>query len=186
MQLSARHASLIQRGCGFMRDDRTKWDRLSSDIAVELARGTTLRRVNGLQLTMISGPSVLSSFDVFDVSLVGWPEVASEDRYAVTMRRDRVLLVGACDLEDGWHADRNLAVSDISHGYAVFELSGEATIGLLKQGTEIDLDRPSKSVVRLAFGLGLHIYRYGNESTFRIHVLSHQSEALIGFLKSTK
>lgn len=164
-----------------MRDDRSKWDCLSSDTTFELARGATLRRMKSLQLTMISGPSVLSSLDA---PLVGWPDVIREDRYAVTMRRDRVLLVGACDLEDGWHADRNLAVSDISHGYAVFELSGEATLSLLKQGTEIDFEQPSQSAVRLAFGLGLHIYRYNDENTCRIHVLSHQSEALIGFLKS--
>ena len=164
-----------------MRDDSHKWDRLTNDDVIKLPNGTRLSRIKDLTLTLISGPNVLGQVDA---PLVGWPEVIDGDRYAVVMRRDRVLLVGDTDLIEGWDDTKNLAVSDMTHGYDVFDLSGPHALSMLQQGTEIHLDQPSRSVVRLAFGLGLHIYRHGAEDTFRVHVLTHQREALIGYLKA--
>lgn len=164
-----------------MRDDRAKWQPRVETVAHRLNSEVELNKVTDLQLTMISGVSVL---DNIDAPIVGWPDVNQEERYAVAMRRDRVLLAGECDLNEGWDAGRGWAVSDMTHGYDIFDLSGPAALGLLRQGTEIELDKPSKSAVRLAFGLGLHIYRHRDESTFRLHVLSHQSTALVGFLKA--
>jgi len=164
-----------------MRDDSHKWDRLTKDDVIEMPNGARLSHVKNLTLTMISGTNVLKQIDA---PQVGWPEVTDADRYAVVMRRDRVLLVGDTDLTEGWDDAKNLAVSDMTHGYDVFDLSGPQALSMMQQGTEIHLDQPSRSVVRLAFGLGLHIYRYGAEDTFRVHVLTHQREALIGYLKA--
>lgn len=164
-----------------MRDDSHKWDRLTKDVVIDLPNGMRLSRVQDLTLTMISGPNVLKQIDA---PLVGWPDVTDEDRYAVVMRRDRVLLVGDTDLTEGWDDALNLAISDMTHGYDVFDLCGPQALSTLQQGTEIHLDQPSRSAVRLAFGLGLHIYRHWAEDTFRIHVLTHQREALIGYLKA--
>ncbi|SHH36581.1 hypothetical protein SAMN05444003_2912 [Cognatiyoonia sediminum] len=164
-----------------MRDDSHKWDRLTKDDVIELPNGARLSHVKNLTLTMISGPNVLKQIDA---PQVGWPDVIDTDRYAVVMRRDRVLLVGDTDLTEGWDDTKSLAISDMTHGYDVFDLSGPHALSMLQQGTEIHLDEPSRSAVRLAFGLGLHIYRYGAEDTFRVHVLTHQREALIGYLKA--
>ena len=164
-----------------MRDDSDKWGPLTKDVVINLPNGMRLSRIKDLTLTMISGPNVLKQVDV---PMVGWPDIAETGQYAVIMRRDRVLLVGDTDLIEGWDDTKNLAVSDMTHGYDVFDLSGPHALSMLQQGTEIHLDQPSRSAVRLAFGLGLHIYRYGAEDTFRMHVLTHQREALIGYLKA--
>lgn len=158
-----------------MRDDRHLWTppaRLTDPL--ELG-GVTLVQVNVGRQVMISGVGI-------GADGIGWPEVASGDVYRIALRRDRVVAVGGPVRADGWDMDAAQAVSGISDGFEVFELSGPNAMGVLQRGTEITIDQVSSSVARVLFGLGVWVYRHGNETTFRLHASRAQSEALKGYL----
>lgn len=164
-----------------MRNDSAKWDRLRTAREFELSPKVRLKRVDGLQLTLLSGPRVLEQIDL---PQIGWPDLAPLDPHAVMMRRDRVLIVGGASLPEGWDETTNQVASDMSHGYAVFDLSGPGALDVLQVGTELFLDRPSRSAARLAFGLGLLIHRFTDEHTYRIFVPRYHADALIAHLKA--
>jgi hypothetical protein len=109
----------------------------------------------------------------------GWPEPAVGACYAVRLRRDRILVVNGPELRDGWHAAAGVAVSDVSGGLAVLDVTGPNALDLLRRGTEISPDVPSRSVSRLLFGLDVHAYRHGaGAGTIRLHVEAPFVEAL--------
>jgi hypothetical protein len=158
-----------------MRDDRHLWTppaRLTDPLDLG---GVTLMQVDVGRQVMISGGAIGRDG-------VGWPDVALGDVYRVALRRDRVVEVGGAERTDGWDAKAGEAVSDISDGFEVFEMSGPNALDVLQRGTEITTDQASASVARVLFGLGVWVYRHGNENTFRLHVARAQSEALKGYL----
>ncbi|NIZ13037.1 hypothetical protein [Phaeobacter sp. HF9A] len=54
----------------------------------------------------------------------------------------------------------------------------------LRRGSEVSLEVPSASVARALFGLGVFLYRFGDEHRFRVHVAQSQAEPLLKSLKA--
>lgn len=162
-----------------MRDDSARWD-TPRDPAAAVDLGIAgLTPVQPIRQTLVSGPGILSKTDL---PLVEWPGAAPEGAYALSLRRDRVLLVDGPELMEGWDEEKARAVSDASDAYAVFDLSGPGAFDILRRGAELRLDIPSRSVARMLFGLGVFLYRLEDRATFRLHVARAQAEALVGSL----
>lgn len=158
-----------------MRDDSQRWAP-PRDRGVEVtAPGITIRSLDIARLTLISGPAALNATKL---ALADWPGVVEGDNYAISLRRDRILEVNGPAQPDGWDADQNLAISDVTDAYAHVEITGPAALPLLNRGTELDPNNPSRSAVRLLFGMGVFLYRHGHSDTYRIHAGSAQDEAL--------
>lgn len=154
-----------------MRDDRGKWDALRSDNDPIDINGVTIRSLSVKRQTLVSGVDILTKYH----GSFGWPDLANGDNYALTVRRDRVLLVNHAPApQDGWHEDLGHAVSDASDAYAIYEISGPNAFDLLKRGGEVSMDFASPSVARLMFGMGVFLYRFGDARTYRLHVASAQ------------
>ena len=161
-----------------MRDDRHLW---TPPVALHDGfnlGGARLVEIALSRQTMISGPGARKAGDI------GWPEVVGRATYRITLRRDRAIEVGGDVRPEGWDSTKGAAVSDVSDATRVFDLSGAQAFDILKRGTEISLDQPSASVVRLLFGIEVWLYRIKDERTFRLHVAHALGEALVGHLKA--
>ncbi|GAW35008.1 hypothetical protein RA2_02066 [Roseovarius sp. A-2] len=163
-----------------MRDDSEKWDVPQPIDCVHKANGITLAPATLSRQVLFSGPSVLAQTEQ---PIASWPDIVAAHSYALSIRRDRVLQVNGPAASEGWHGDTCQAVTDASDAYAVFDISGERSLEVLKRGAELSLDVPSKSVARILFNLGVFLYRYEAETKFRIHVASGHAEALVRSLK---
>ncbi|QBY00890.1 hypothetical protein E2K80_09255 [Rhodophyticola sp. CCM32] len=164
-----------------MRDDRHKWDFIDDATLPLTAVGVTIALAPIQRQTLVSGPRILKQFK--DAS--GWPDVVSQDPYALAIRRDRVLLVDHDQVpQDGWHDDLEQAVSDATDAYSVYDISGPNAFELLKRGGEVSLAVPSRSVARLLFGMGVFLYPYKNPQSFRIHVGRAHGQAMLQSLLS--
>lgn len=146
-----------------MRDDSHRWD-APQHVA---ATGLVVRQLSLGTQVLVSEPSVLARYQD---DLVGWPEAPSGPRYALSLRRDRVLLVGDHTVAYGFDAAANMAASDVSDAFDVIETTGPNALACLKHGAEIRLDQPSRSVARLVFGIGVYLYRAPDSDGFRLHV----------------
>ncbi|MEO9779900.1 MAG: hypothetical protein ABJH07_25775 [Sedimentitalea sp.] len=163
-----------------MRDDSERWDAADPNGYVHAANGITLVPAAVSRQTLLSGSRVLTQTEQ---SIASWPDIVADESYALSIRRDRVLLVNGPAVAEGWHEDSCQAVSDASDAYAVLDMSGEKSLEVLKRGAELNLNIPSKSTARIVFGLGVFLYRYDAENRFRIHVASGYAEALVISLK---
>ncbi|SHF80062.1 hypothetical protein SAMN05444273_1138 [Litoreibacter ascidiaceicola] len=163
-----------------MRDDSKKWDAPGAPTTLEMSDGLTITPVQLARQTLLSGVDVLGRTQH---PIAAWSGVVTAQTYALSLRRDRVLLVNGPALADGWHGDIAQAVSDVSDCYSVFDIRGDRAFSVLKRGAELRLDVPSKSVARLLFGLGVFLYRFEATDTFRVHVFRGQAET---FFKSLK
>jgi len=118
---------------------------------------------------LISGVNALAASQL---TRVGWPgDVNTDrtDRYALVLRRDRLLEINGEQRIDGWDDTSQCAVSDVTDGYVVFEISGSGAQDLLKQGGFINTDQPSPSVARQLFGQSVLLYRT-NALSYRLHI----------------
>ncbi|MEX0280494.1 MAG: hypothetical protein AB3N13_04790 [Arenibacterium sp.] len=147
-----------------MRDDRDRWDR-PGDLA--FTGSFELREVEDTKQYLVSGVSVQRQFAS---DLVSWPDVAEAESYTLSLRRDQVLVVNAPVVAFGYDAEKGIAVTDMSSGYRLLELSGRDAWAQLKRGAELRLDMPSRSVMRRVFGIDVVLYRFANEGCFRLHV----------------
>lgn len=163
-----------------MRDDSDKWDAAASLSGPYAENGVVLTPVALTRQTLISGPQVLSRPEW---PVVTWPAIAPSPPYALCLRRDRILLVDGPDMAEGWHETTACAVSQVSDAYAVFDISGDRALDVLRRGAEVHLAAESKSVARLLFGLWVLLYRIGSAEGFRMHVPSSQAGTLVAFLK---
>lgn len=164
-----------------MRDDRHKWAPLASGTVVDL-RTATLTPVKLHRQTLISGPDVLRQTEL---PVVQWPDVIGRESYALSLRRDRVLMVNGAAIATGWDQAKSWAVSNASDAFAVFDLSGADAFDLLTRGAELSLDSPSNSVTRRLFGLDVMLYRAAlPDPTYRLHVATAMQDALINHLSS--
>lgn len=164
-----------------MRDDSRFWQAVAHDIDVTVS-GLTFRWVAVGRQTLVSGVTALRCFEDTLGTAVGWPEPATEPGYAVALRRDRVLLVDGPVLACGWHDDPGLAVTDMTGGYAVFDLWGADRMQILKRGMAINPDLPSRSAARLFGGLGVIVYTLSGatgEERLRFHVGRSHAPALV-------
>ncbi|MGR3491599.1 MAG: hypothetical protein ACU0DW_06025 [Shimia sp.] len=152
-----------------MRNDNARWDVPHTGDA-----GLTLTWQDlGAQM-LVSGTTVLSEMG----PMVDWPTPAEGTRYAVCLRRDRVMCVGDFGLEPGFDPARGLAVTDVSDGYAVLDVQGPGALDALQRGGELRLDTPSRSAARRLFGVDVVLYRYRAEDRYRIHVQRGYAQAL--------
>lgn len=158
-----------------MRDDRNRWNAPGSLGLPLEGPGVTVTPVTDLQQVLISGPDVRRSF----ATLVEWPDVAQGGSYTLSLRRDRVMVIGGPARTEGWQESSQQAVTEMSDGYEVLDIAGPAAFDLLRRGAELSLTSPSRSVARLLFGMGTILYRHGSESTFRVHVGRSQAEAFL-------
>ncbi len=158
-----------------MRDDSQRWVPPRDRAVAVTAPGITVRSVDIARFTLISGPRALSETRL---AIADWPGIVEGDSYAISLRSDRILEVNGPARQDGWDADQNLAISDVTDAYRHIEIAGPAALSLLSRGTELDPNNPSRSAARLLFGLGVFLYRHGNSDTYRLHTGSAEDEAL--------
>ncbi|MEL6640424.1 MAG: hypothetical protein AAFP98_03770 [Pseudomonadota bacterium] len=148
-----------------MRNDTHKWTAPSP--LTRTVAGLRCIEVHPLAQHWLSGPDVLGRFAD---NLITWPTPITQDKYVLSLRRDRVMVVGGLDLPDGYHAATGLAVTDISDAYQVIDISGPAAFAHLQRGAEVRVDQPSRSVQRRMFGCDVMLCCLDAESGFRIHV----------------
>ncbi|MEM8789070.1 MAG: hypothetical protein AAGE76_12490 [Pseudomonadota bacterium] len=148
-----------------MRDDSARWDP-PAPLGYS-APGLTITKASSLRQHLVSGVGVQKRFE--DVR-IGWPDIAKAGPLALSLRRDRVLVIGDVDLDPGFHPAEALAVTDVSDAFAVMDLAGAAAFEHLRRGAELRLDRPSNSVMRLCFGIEVMLYRFADPARFRVHV----------------
>ncbi|WP_299949637.1 hypothetical protein [uncultured Ruegeria sp.] len=163
-----------------MRDDRHKWSPALGHARPALtAENIEVGVVTLKRQTVISGAlnDCLAACGI-DAATAGGTEMAVGDAYALRQRRDRLLVVNAPGLSDGWHVDRNIAVSDFSAAYAVISLAGSNAERLIATGTEFVGDAPSPSVSRLWHGFGTLLYRHNQPQSYRMHVRAAHVEAV--------
>lgn len=154
-----------------MRNDTERWPAAADGPRPGVDRsGVTLRRLDVPQQVVISGPRAAALSFADQPSAVGWPDLATGQTYALSLRRDRLLLVGAAIATFGWLDGPGLAVSDMSAGYDMFELRGPRAMAVLRTGTELSLNTPSESCLRLWHGYDFMLYRYGADDSFRMHM----------------
>lgn len=92
--------------------------------------------------------------------------------YALRLARDRVLLVAATSqpgLRTGWHG-AGFAVSDLTGGHVVFEITGPVASDLLAQGVYHPLEGRTGSVLSRIAGLTVAVYAREDAGTWRVHV----------------
>ena len=184
MRWFVRPRPLTLREIGSMRNDNRKWAPLhEGPLSVE-GPGATLTSVCPERQTILSGVDVLIAFTSEFGAAVGWPDVTKGESYSIALRRDRVLLINWPAREDGWDVKNRWAVSDMTGGYACFDLSGSHAMDVLKRGTEIALAEPSRSAARLFAGLDVVLYRHEKDDTFRFHVNRAQSDAFVLIVRS--
>ena len=162
-----------------MRDDRQRWTAPGALATSMDLDGATLERVAPPRQSLVSGPGIRTASTL---PLIGWPDIAPQPPYRITLRRDRVVEVGGPPGAEGWNSDRNEAFSDITAAYTILDLAGPRAFDILKRGTEISHDIPSASVVRKLFGLDVWLYRADAEDRYRLHIVHALGEALIGHL----
>ena len=158
-----------------MRDDSKRWPVPRDPADVIEAPGLRIKKLHVERLTLLSGPRALHQTKL---PLAEWPDVVTTDSLAIILRRDRVMEVNGPVRTDGWDTKAALAISDVTDGYTQVELTGKNALSLLRRGTELNPKIPSRSTARLCFGLGVSLYQFRSDSTFRVHVASAQDEAL--------
>lgn len=148
-----------------MRDDSARWDAPSGlDYASE---DLSITEVALPSQIWVSGRNVLR---IYKDELVSWPGIVESETYALALRRDRILLVGATLPVSGFDPQSGQAISDVSDAYTVIDISGKTAFDRLRHGAELNLDKPSASVMRRAFGAEVMLYRVDTDRKFRLHV----------------
>jgi len=116
--------------------------------------------------------------------LIGWPEVAQGERYAVRLGRDKALVVGMPELTAGWHA-QGFGVSPSESAGVVFEIKGPLMPRWLALGSEFGLSRASRAATRQFGAFGTVMYRHGDPMTLRVHVSRPLATAFLTWLRQT-
>jgi sarcosine oxidase gamma subunit len=163
-----------------MRDLAQSWPRIPdwSGTAYE-GRGIHVTAVQGLTQHLISG-----NFATFgaDIGALG---IASGDRAAVRVARDRVLVTNAepSQVTPGWHAE-GFAATDVSAMYHVFEISGPGVPDLLREALLIDPDKAGPSAAVMFAGLHAILYRIESQDRLRVHVERGHAAYLVNWLEA--
>lgn len=137
-------------------------------------RSVSLRVVEPLEQVLLSGePAALGA--VLGLELPGPGGITGGDPLAIWQAPDRWLLVSEREAALAARlaaalAGRHAAVTDLSHGLALFEIAGAKARDLLRQGTSFDLDglTVGRSAVTLFADLRATLYPRGPE-TFYLH-----------------
>ncbi|PUB16270.1 hypothetical protein [Yoonia sediminilitoris] len=162
-----------------MRNDTAKWPAPAVGPRGQVqAQGITLDQITLPRQVLISGPRDAAMALAGTTQATGWPDVAMGDHYALSLRRDRILMVGGQIDSFGWRADVGLATSDIGTGYTVFSLQGPRAEKVLRTGTELSEKIPSASCLRLWNGYDILLYRHTATDRYLLHVGSALAEGL--------
>lgn len=133
---------------------------------------TTVATVTGLGQMLVSGDLAAWS-RASGIAETGddGKSVATGDRYAVRLARDRLLGVSAApfDIAAGWH-DEGFAVSTVDTGLHVFEIAGPQASGILARATTLDPNGATASAAVLFAGVNAVVYPYRSAERIRIHV----------------
>lgn len=154
-----------------MRNLAEKWSKTPDwqDAVIE-APGLKIGSVPGLHQRLVSGDlAAWAEASGFDGTAVGAFGQAEGIRYTVRLARDRLLAVSATPLgiAAGWHS-QGFAVTEISAGLHIFDVSGEAVDALIARGTALDPKQVSASAALSFAGIDAIVYRHGTD--LRIHV----------------
>lgn len=166
-----------------MRDDRHRW-KASFDAELPTFKGpdVTLCVVTPPKMTLISGPRKAALAFAGADRAFGWPDIASGAPIALSLRRDRLLILDGAAIEPGWHTDRAVAVSDVSGAYGLIDARGPGIMALAARGTEMSLKTPSASVARLFHHYPVMIYRWQTADTLRFLVSHAHLDGFFGLL----
>ena len=156
-----------------MRNLAEKWPIPPRWEAAVLQRDdVTARTVSGLNQLLVSG-----AFDAWNRASgmsgagVGAADVASGDRYAVRLARDRMLVVSErpLSIDAGWH-DEGFAVTAMDAALHVFEIFGTGVDRLVARGATLDLRDGSPAASLLFAGVNVVLYRFDEARKIRVHV----------------
>lgn len=153
-----------------MRNDAQKWDAPPAETAQLSAVGAQISRLHYQRITLMSGTQVRSNSPL---PLVGWPDIAPDGPFAITLRRDRILEINGTKRSPGWDSASERAISDMTDGYACFQLDGPGALELLRQGAELSLDQPSNSAARMVFGLPAILIRTSEQRYALLFTRAH-------------
>ncbi|MFS8047771.1 hypothetical protein [Rhizobium sp. BR 314] len=100
-------------------------------------------------------------------------------RFSLRLARERLLIVSdnAEALVPGWHDD-GYAVTSMSGALVAFEIGGQGAIEIVKRATALPLTEPGRSAAVSFAGANVYLYRFGDESTIRLHI----DRGLAGYL----
>ncbi|MEW9613242.1 sarcosine oxidase subunit gamma family protein [Shinella sp. S4-D37] len=133
--------------------------------------GITILAITSLTQRLVSGDlgRFLAQYDLGGD--VGGLKVASGERYAVRLARDRMLVVGLATDEcaDGWHA-AGYAVTSIGSGQRVLEMRGEGVRDLLARAVTVDPDHAGPSAAMPFGGVTCAVYCHEGPQALRVHV----------------
>lgn len=155
-----------------MRDDRNRWDPATFEFDTIQAKNVEISQVRLSRQTMISRPGIATDAR-------GWGDQITGETYIVALRRDRILEVGGPETEEGWID--GAAISDISDGFIIFDITGANALALMQCGTELS-ETPSKSVSRQLWGHTVLLYKH--DAALRLHVLRAEAQALYANLSA--
>ena len=163
-----------------MRDDRRKWPEVNRTVWPLDVWGAVLSPAAVIRQTLVSGAP---ESDPPQQPAIAWPGIVrSDESYALQLSRDKRLVVNGPPAPEGWDDTANVARSDASDAYAVFDLRGPRALDLLSSGAELSLAQPSRSAARLLYGLPVILYRCDTEDGFRLHIDSARQDALTRYL----
>ncbi|WP_421914840.1 hypothetical protein [Mesorhizobium sp.] len=153
-----------------MRNLAEKWSVAPDwqDAAIEVP-GLRIVSASGLHQRLVSGNlAAWAEASGFDGTAVGAFGLAEGIRYTVRLARDRLLAVSTTPIgmATGWYS-QGFAVTEISAGLHVFEVSGDAIDAFMARGTTLDPKQTSASAALSFAGIEAIIYRHG--ATLRIH-----------------
>ena len=164
-----------------MRDDRLKWAPVPDPLEAISGEAVSLAPCHVGRQYLVSGVSIATQ----DAFVGGWPTVITGEDYTLRIARDQVLQVGCTSRTTGWDAETSHALSDMTDGFEVFEVTGARAIDVLQRGAELDLNHSSRSVARDLWGMRVLLYRHGSEETFRLHIERSHAHALYQALRSS-
>jgi hypothetical protein len=170
-----------------MRNDTDRWAApLGENRADVVGENATLSLCKLPRQTLLSGPIEPCLALAKQQVAIGWPEVVPSKTYALRLRRDRILAVNGPALADGWNEEIGVAISDMSGGYAVLQLSGTGALSILATGTELTPNLTSRSAMRRFYRQEVVLYRWQNPTTYRLHIervyLEHMWDLLAGLV----
>ena len=154
-----------------MRNLAEKWSKAPDwqDAVIE-APGLKIGSATGLHQRLVSGDlAAWAEASGFDGTAVGAFGQAEGIRYTVRLARDRLLAVSTTPLgiATGWHS-QGFAVTEISAGLNIFEVTGEMVDAFVARGTTLDPQQAGASAALSFAGIDAIVYRH--RTALRIHV----------------
>ena len=151
-------------------DSDPKWRRLDETARRLDCPGLAVRRLPGLGQTLASGDlwaaAARAGVDAAGVGALGNAQGAT---YSLRLARDRLLVVSEAPspLAAGW-SDDCYAVTDVTGGFDVFEISGAHAADVVARATNVPITGAGPSAAIVFAGILGYLYRHGDG--LRLHV----------------